>query len=108
MSSLAHRVAESRGRSRVSAAPPKSPRRNSFRASRYHYLARKLLDDGFAPNVETLQQFLAFEALSIEALKRMDTSHCMVCHSDSATPWVIHPFSLGHSDLGAICRARLV
>jgi hypothetical protein len=61
----------------------------------HYHLVRGLIDDGFAPNIARLQELVATEPASVlEALKRLEASHSVVCHPDHAAPWVIHPFSL--------------
>lgn len=61
----------------------------------HYHLVRGLIDDGFAPGIAKLQELVATELPSVlEALKRLEASHSIVCHPDHAAPWVIHPFSL--------------
>jgi hypothetical protein len=61
----------------------------------HYHLVRGLIDDGFAPSIARLQELVATELPSVlEALKRLEASHSIVCHPDHEVPWVIHPFSL--------------
>lgn len=56
---------------------------------------RGLIDDGFAPDIARLEELVAAEPASVvETLKRLETSHSIICHPHQAAPWVIHPFSL--------------
>jgi hypothetical protein len=56
---------------------------------------RGLIDYGFAPDIGTLQKMAMADATSVRnALKRLEATHSLVCHPGSASPWVIHPFSL--------------
>lgn len=61
----------------------------------HHYLVRGLIDDGFAPDIERLQQLVAADSASARAaVTRLEASHSIVCHPGCAAPWIVHPFSL--------------
>jgi len=68
---------------------------SKLEAAIHHYLVRGLIDHGFAPDIGTLQKMVKADATTVRnGLKRLEASHSLVCHPGSASPWVIHPFSL--------------
>jgi len=64
--------------------------------SKLHYtLIRKIIDNGFAPDVEELSGILiADNDEVIKALYDLQKYHGVVLHPNEPKVWVIHPFSL--------------
>ena len=64
--------------------------------SKLHYtIIRKIIDSGFAPDVEELSKILGADKDEvIRALYGLQDYHGVVLHPNEPKVWVIHPFSL--------------
>ncbi len=64
--------------------------------SKLHYtIIRKIIDNGFAPDVEELSKILGADKDEvIRALYGLQDYHGVVLHPNEPKVWVIHPFSL--------------
>ena len=61
-----------------------------------HYtILKHIIDEGFAPNVDTLSELLKADVSEIEnRLFDLQDYHGVVLHPKECKVWVIHPFSL--------------
>ncbi|MBD0294044.1 MAG: hypothetical protein ICV84_02415, partial [Flavisolibacter sp.] len=61
-----------------------------------HYTILKyIIDNGFAPDVETLSEMLKAKGSEVEqGLYALQEYHGVVLHPNEPKVWVIHPFSL--------------
>lgn len=64
--------------------------------SNLHYtIIRYIIDNGFAPDSETLSELLNSDKASVEkGLYELQEYHGVVLHPNAPKVWVIHPFSL--------------
>lgn len=64
----------------------------------HHAIVRSLIDQGRAPTNRELEAALGITGTEVEAsLRRLDATHGLVLHPQTAVPWVVHPFATSPS-----------
>ncbi|CAF4262425.1 unnamed protein product, partial [Adineta steineri] len=64
-------------------------------SSLHHILLRGIVENGYAPPIETLSiDFQRTKQDIIQCLKDLEEYHGVVLHPKTSEVWIIHPFSL--------------